>query len=287
MDIDEPLVRALLAEQHPDLAALPLEHLDAGWDNEVYRLDGRLLVRLPRREEAAPLVEKELAWLPRIAGLALPLPVPVPQRAGRPGPGYPRPWSIVPWFEGVPADQEKPDPSQTIVLAEFLRALHQPAPADAPSNPFRGVPLVERAATVQERLARVLPASNTESDTVVRLWERAVAAPVSTAAVWLHGDLHPLNLLVRGGALSAVIDWGDLTGGDPATDLACAWMLFDHWADIDEFLDTYGAGPDLVRRAVGWAIVFATMFLDSGLPEPYSRLGKTTLSAVVRYGGGG
>jgi len=287
MDIDETLVRTLLAEQHPDLTALPLEHLDAGWDNEVYRLDGRLLARLPRREEAAPLVEKELAWLPRIAALELPLPIPVPQREGRPGAGYPWHWSIVPWFDGVTADQEKPDPSQTTVLANFLRALHQPAPSDAPPNPFRGVPLVQRSATVQERLARVLPAANTEPDTVLRLWERAVAAPVSTSAVWLHGDLHPRNLLAREGARSAVIDWGDLTGGDPATDLACAWMLFDHWADIDEFLDTYGAGPDLVRRAVGWAIVFATMFLDSGLPEPYPRLGKTTLSAVVRYGGGG
>lgn len=286
MAIDEPLVRALLAEQHPDLAELPLEHLDGGWDNEVYRLDSRWLVRLPRREEAAPLIEKELAWLPRIAELGLLIAVPVPVRAGHPGAGYPWHWSIVPWFEGVPADREPLHPSQAAVLAGFLRTLHQPAPSDAPLNPFRGVPLAQRT-DLPDRMARVLALANTETDTVLRLWERAVAAPVSTVPVWIHGDLHPRNLIGGQGALSAVIDWGDLAAGDPATDLACAWMLFDHWSDIDEFLDTYGAGPDLVRRALGWVIVFATMFLDAGKPEPYPRLGKAALSAVVRYGGGG
>jgi aminoglycoside phosphotransferase (APT) family kinase protein len=44
--------------------------------------------------------------------------------------------------------------------------------------------------------------------------------------IWLHGDLHPFNLVVNQGRLSAVIDFGDLCAGDPATDLAVAWMLF-------------------------------------------------------------
>jgi aminoglycoside phosphotransferase (APT) family kinase protein len=146
--------------------------------------------------------------------------------------------------------------------------------------------LVQRV-DVPAKLERVLAAANTEADTVLRLWERAVAAPVAPEPVWLHGDLHPRNLIVRDGALSAVIDWGDMTAGDPATDLACAWMLFSHWADIDAVLDAYGAGPDLVRRALGWAIVFAAVLLDSGRPEPYPSMGKSVLSAVVRYGGGG
>jgi aminoglycoside phosphotransferase (APT) family kinase protein len=37
---------------------------------------------------------------------------------------------------------------------------------------------------------------------------------------------HPRNILVDRGRLSAVIDWGDVTRGDPATDLAAIWMLF-------------------------------------------------------------
>ena len=40
--------------------------------------------------------------------------------------------------------------------------------------------------------------------------------------VWLHGDLHPANVVVSDGTLSGVIDFGELCAGDPATDLAAA-----------------------------------------------------------------
>ena len=46
--------------------------------------------------------------------------------------------------------------------------------------------------------------------------------------LWLHGDLHPANILVDAtGHLRAVLDFGDLTAGDPATDLAVAWLAFE------------------------------------------------------------
>ncbi len=47
--IDGALVAGLLAEQHPDLAHLPLRAIDAGWDNALFRLGDQLAVRLPRR----------------------------------------------------------------------------------------------------------------------------------------------------------------------------------------------------------------------------------------------
>lgn len=39
IDVDEALVGALLADQHPDLAERPLRLLGSGWDNVLYRLD--------------------------------------------------------------------------------------------------------------------------------------------------------------------------------------------------------------------------------------------------------
>ena len=43
------------------------------------------------------------------------------------------------------------------------------------------------------------------------------------ASGWLHGDLMPGNLLMEGGALTGIIDWGASGIGDPALDLLAAW----------------------------------------------------------------
>lgn len=58
------------------------------------------------------------------------------------------------------------------------------------------------------------------------IWDEALDTPIDVAAKWLHGDLHPGNILVQDGKIVGVIDWGDITSGDVATDLASIWMLF-------------------------------------------------------------
>jgi hypothetical protein len=80
--IDSSLVRALLQQQRPDLADLPLVELANGWDNIVYRLGADLTVRMPRRLAAVELLENELRWLPMLAE-RLPLPIPAPLWSGR------------------------------------------------------------------------------------------------------------------------------------------------------------------------------------------------------------
>ena len=79
VEIDEPLIRGLLAAQHPDLAHLTLSLVANGWDNVMYRLGDDLALRLPRRAMAAPLIAIEQTWLPDIAP-NLPLPVPAIRR---------------------------------------------------------------------------------------------------------------------------------------------------------------------------------------------------------------
>ena len=85
----------------------------------------------------------------------------------------------------------------------------------------------------------------------------------SGGSVWLHGDMHPGNLLVRDGRLSGVVDFGDLTAGDPASDLAVAWLAFDA-RGRERFLaalpERYQADAALLRRARGWALSLATAF---------------------------
>ncbi|MEV0430902.1 aminoglycoside phosphotransferase family protein [Micromonospora sp. NPDC050495] len=275
------LVRRLLEQQHPDLADLPVEVLANGWDNLVCRLGEEFLVRLPRRTVAAALVAHEQRWLPELAG-RLPLPVPAPVRVGRPTTQFPWSWSVVPFLPGRIAARSEPDDlrSAAATLGGFLNALHAPAPPAAPVNPFRGIPLTGRAEGVRTALAHLEPADRAVAR---RVWAAAAAAPAwGGPPLWLHGDLHPANILVDRGRISAVIDFGDLTSGDPATDLSVAWMLFPA-EQRAVFRHAYGGADDATwERARGWALVLSLVFLTHSADNPLMRgIGERTFRAVL------
>ncbi len=279
VDIHETLVYALLHDQHPDLAEEPLTFLDRGWDNTLYRLGDSHILRLPRRQVAANLIVNEQRWLPVLAP-RLPIAIPAPVRVGRPGLGYPWAWSIVPWFDGRSADLTPPDAAgATASWAAFLSALHQDAPAEAPVNEVRGIPLVNRADGYLERVDRLHPKTDLLTDAVLRLWDDALAAPRATRPQWIHGDLHARNILVRDGKINAVIDWGDITAGDVATDLASFWMLFEDRQARDQGLRAYGASDAEIARAKGWALLFGVLLLDTGLVDfpAHVPMGERTL----------
>jgi aminoglycoside phosphotransferase (APT) family kinase protein len=285
ISIDINLVQQLLTEQFPNLCNLPIQEVDAGWDNSMFRLGDNLAVRLPRRQLAAELIGHEQTWLPRLAP-QLPLPVPTPLYLGQPTPSYPWRWSIVPWLLGQPADLSEPDSAQVIPFMSFLNALHIPAPIDAPVNPYRGVPLVQRAAAVEERMARLT--TQTELITPIKTsWQRSLMAPIDRPSTWIHGDLHARNILVEDGKISGVIDWGDMTSGDIATDLAAIWMLFDDSTVRQFALTTYGRLSDAtIYRSIGWAILFGVVLLDTGLVDnpKHAAMGARTLQRVAMDG---
>ena len=101
--IDTALVGSLIRDQFPQYSELRLTPIGQGWDNVTMRLGSDLLVRLPRRTVAVPLIEHEQRWLRELSP-GLPIAIPVPIHAGRPGCGYPWPWSIAPWLPGEAAD---------------------------------------------------------------------------------------------------------------------------------------------------------------------------------------
>lgn len=287
IEIDDDLVAALIADQHPDLACLPLQFVDVGWDNAMYRLGDELAVRIPRRALGAALVVNEQRWLPGFAG-RLPLPVPVPVRVGTPASGYPWSWSIIPWLHGKTADIDRPAADQALRFATFLRALHVAAPEDAPFNPGRGIPLRNRAAAVEERMSRLLGSTAMITPRIEAIWRDGVNAPIDLPRTWLHGDLHPRNILVENGVISGIIDWGDITAGDCATDLASIWMLFEDPSVRRRALDAYGGVSEAtLRRARGWAVLFGVMLLDSGLVDnpQHASIGEGILRRLDEEGG--
>ncbi|MEU4506001.1 aminoglycoside phosphotransferase family protein [Streptomyces sp. NPDC024089] len=262
IEITAELVRDLLRDQHPDLADQPLKLGARGWDNQLWRLGDDLAVRLPWATQSADeLLRKEHAWLPALAP-DLPLPVPVPQRLGEPSERFPRPWIVTTWVQGEPADRapatRAADAADT--LAAFLTALHRPAPDGAPVGRGRGGPLADHADGFADGLAAatelgLIP----DPDAVRAVWEDAAAAPDwAGPALWLHGDLHPANVLTADGTFCGVIDFGDLCAGDPACDLAAPWVLLPDGA-ADRFYEAYQLTPDAatLRRARGWAVLRA------------------------------
>ncbi|HEY9294247.1 MAG TPA: aminoglycoside phosphotransferase family protein [Microlunatus sp.] len=283
IEITVPLVQKLIKEQHPDLSA-PLSMIANGWDNVIFRLGDDLLVRLPRRQAAAQLVINEQQWLPVIAD-ALPVRTPVPVRVGRPTEDFPWWWTIGPWLPGRSLiDVEVAERSRyASPLADFLAALHRPAPAAAPHNPVRGVPLADRAALAAEHLGSGLVP---DSDRLAALWEQLLQTPAWTEdPVWVHGDPHPANLLVDHDQLTGVIDFGDINRGDPATDLAAGWLSFDaagRAAFHDRYRQLTGMAAATWDRARGWALAIGMALLVNSDDHPQlAAVGRHALAEVL------
>lgn len=281
-EIDQDLVQRLLQSQHPDLASLPLTFLASGWDNVMFRLGEDLAVRLPRRAMGADFIESEQVWL-KVLAPTLPLLTPAPSRLGQPDLGYPWSWSIVPWIEGETADLDPPGPDQGAVLATFFKALHKPAPAEAPHNPVRGRPLASRQEMFDKQVEVLAGKTDLITPQALKIWTDGVNAPIDLDDLWLHGDPHPRNVIVRDGRLVAFIDWGDMTRGDPATDLSAVWMLLESPAARREAMEVYGGSEATWARAKGWAMYYVAVLLAAGLNDDQrmAAIAQKTLSRLL------
>ena len=161
-------------------------------------------------------------------------------------------------------------------LAGFLTALHEPAPAGAPDGRGRGGPLAQLDVTTELPAAvagtGATPGPAPEPDAIRAVWEDVVAAPAwHGSPLWLHGDLHPANVLTADGELCGVVDFGDLCAGDPALDLAACWILLPDDEAIARFRQACPLAADDAtwRRARGWAVWRAVgSFLVAAAPHP-------------------
>lgn len=193
--MQEDLVRDLLREQHPDLAALPIREVAGGWGNQMWRLGDELAARMQRMDKSPDLQLKERRWLPVLAP-RLPLPVPTPVRSGVPSQRFPEMWTVMTWVEGTPLDHGS----------------------------------ITRSDDAADRLA-------------------------------------------------GVVDFGDIFAGDPAWDLAAAWVLLPA-GGAARFFDSYAQADEAaIRRARGLAALKSLFLMlmgqngDRGLPGGKPRWG--------------
>ncbi len=287
IEITADLVRALLREQHPDLAGLAVREVEGGWGNQMWRLGEELAVRVQRMDRTPELQLKERRWLPVLAP-RLPLPVPTPVRCGEPSARFPKHWTVMTWVPGEPLDHGSISRGAHAAdtLAGFLRALHVEAPADAPAGADFGA----HPRDCGDGFANFFPAAPDGIAADVRaVWDDAVAAPAwEGPPVWVHGDLHPANVVVSGGTLAGVVDFGALFAGDPAWDLAAAWVLLPA-GTAARFFDTYAQADEAaIRRARGLAAMKGLFLMlmgqngERGLPGGKPHWGPAGRAALDR-----
>ncbi len=240
------------------------------WRCDCRALGEDMAVRMPRIQSATAQIDKEHHWTPRLTP-HLPLAIPVPLANGAPAEGYPWRWSVCRWLAGENATIARIADLRRAAtdLAQFVAALQQIDPTAGPApgahNFGRGAPLATRDDATRTAIASL--AGLIDTDAVTSAWNAALEAPAwNRPPIWIHGDLMPGNLLVKGGRLSAVIDFGCMGVGDPACDLIVAWTLFSGERrnvfraalSVDNATWARGRG-----WALSWALIFIPYYLDS------------------------
>ncbi|WP_201761469.1 MULTISPECIES: aminoglycoside phosphotransferase family protein [unclassified Nonomuraea] len=276
LDIDAGLVRRLVAGQFPQWAGLPVEPFPSGGTvNAIFRLGDDLAVRLPRVAWGVDDVAKEHHWLPRLAPL-LPAAIPTVLGLGEPAEGFPWPWYVYRWLDGVSPDPARLDDAESLAkdLAGFVAAFRRVGLPDGPVA-YRQGPLSAVDAHTRAAIGELEGMIDTGAATAA--WEEALRAPGWTGPpVWVHSDLMPANLLVADGRLTAVIDFATAGVGDPACDLIPAWNLLPP-AARRTFRDAVEADDAMWARGRGWALSMALIQL------PYYTRTNPSIAANARH----
>ena len=291
IDINIALVKRLLAEQFPHLAARSITVVrSTGTVNAIYRLGKELYARLPRRQEWAESIENEWAWLPKLAAHTS-LDIPEPLAKGKPTDWYPCPWAIYQWIEGFPYQDNLLSDERQVAhdLANFVLELRKVPTLGAPRGGRRPLIELDRVTRFEIESSRDV----IDSEAASAAWARSLESPPwNGEPVWIHGDLLKSNLLVRDGRLCAVLDFGGVGVGDPAADVIPAWSIFTR-AGRETFRQALEVDNDTWSRARGYALHQALMIIPyySKTNPEFVTMAKRTVKEILTdfqsHGAGG
>ena len=98
----------------------------------------------------------------------------------------------------------------------------------------------------------------------------------------VHGDLHFRHVLIDGGAISGVIDWGDVCRGDPSVDFPLYWCALSP-AGREAFLDAYGpVSEEQLLRARVLAVFLCAVLARYGAAEGLPGVEREALDGLRR-----
>lgn len=283
-EITSLMVRTLVTEQFPQWAELPIRPVEVqGWDNRTFRLGDRMTVRLPSADGyVAGLVREEQTIA--ILGSSFRVAIPRVVATGAPSAVFNRPWSVRQWIEGDTLGAVESRERNTAIRAvgDALRDLQACDTAGGPwagrASAYRGCHISVVAEDVQASLPLL---DRRHAEGCRALWDAAVSTVWTRPPVWVHGDVAPGNMLFdSGGQLAALIDFGQTCVGDPACDLAFAWLSCSS-LERDRLRDRLELPEDAWLRGAAWALWKALISSPHEVLMKYGRHRDAVLSDVA------
>ncbi len=287
VEVSTEIVAALIQEQFPQWSGKTIQRLSStGTVNDIFRigtdLSARFSLRLADAAEVLAVLEQEARASAELVQVS-PFPVPEPVALGRPGAGYPMPWSVQTWLPGTIAFDADPSESDAFAedLAAFIASLRA---ADTRGRQFSG----ENRGGVLAHHDKWMAECFAESEGLLdvprlrQLWSRFRELPRKGADVMSHGDLIPGNVLVAGDRLSGVLDTGGFGPADPALDLVSAWHLLQ--PGPRELLRRTLACDDLEwERGKAWAFqqAMGLVWYYAKSNPTMSTMGRRTLNRIL------
>ncbi|PSK73939.1 aminoglycoside phosphotransferase [Streptomyces sp. CS149] len=287
VDVTGETVATLIREQFPRWSGKAVRRQSStGTVNAIFRVGRDLAARFPLRAadpaEALAVLEEEARASAELAQVSR-FPVPEPVALGKPGAGYPMPWSVQTWLPGTVASDADPSGSDAFAedLAAFVAGLRA---AGTRGRLFggtgRGGVLTDHddwVGTCFEESEGLLDVERLRG-----LWSRFRELPRTSADVMSHGDLIPGNVLVTGDRLSGVLDTGGFGPADPALDLVGAWHLLEA-GPREVFRRTLGCDGLEWERGKAWAFQQAMgvvwYYVESN--PAMSGMGRRTLNRIL------
>lgn len=289
IDVSESQVAALVADQSPQGRGAVVRKLDvSGTENAIFRVGDSFAARLPiHRDDPGSVNERLQTQARRMTEFrqVSAVPGPDPLFVGKPGHGYPLPWSVQTWIDGHTASPTSNATSYSFAedLAALIRSLRA---ADTRDRQFdgenRGGDLAAHDAWVHECLTRSRGILDTEA--LGTIWTRLRELPREDPDVMSHSDLIPTNLLVADGGLVGVLDTGDFGAADPALDLVCGWHLLDH-GPRDVLRKDLACSDLQWERSIAWAFeqAIGLVWYYQDTNPAMALLGRTTLTRILEH----
>ncbi len=208
------LVEQYLAQMYPQLAS-QLTLFAEGWDYRIYLTSKEMVIRVPKNPWSQTHLQYEMA---KLHTLSLPLDFPhYIKTSGALG--------VYPLISGKDLRRATPTDHMIRQLAQFLRALHQdtylPQKTVISHHRHRWVKRFEYL--YQETQEKIYPLLSIKEQRRTSHYFAQFLYDISQSS-WsvslIHGDLSPEHIIAENGFIKGIIDFGDMTVGDPAYDFA-------------------------------------------------------------------